>query len=71
MYGESRSGREVASSSGSSKASNIDGLLSSRNVFWTLLGAVRWDRVREGRDKGMFSLSSIEGKPNSIASSNF
>ena len=83
MYGLSRSGRDCVSSSseeeGAERASNMLGLLSSRKDFpggspaRVLGGAVTWYRwfEREGRERGRMSASSIEGKPNSIASSNF
>lgn len=70
VYGASLSGRLVvdSASSSSSRASNRDGISSWRNV---LQGAVLWARDSEGRLKGRSSVSSMDGKPNSMASSKF
>lgn len=70
VYNASLSGRLVVdlASSSSSSASNREGMSSWRNV---LQGAVLWARESEGRLKGRSSVSSMDGKPNSIASSKF
>lgn len=70
VYGASLSGRLVvdSASSSSSRASNREGMSSWRNV---LQGAVLRARESEGRLKGRSSVSSMDGNPNSIASSKF
>lgn len=72
VSGVGRSGRlaaeESSSSSERSRLSKMEGVESWRKV---LQGAVLWQREREGRCMGRKSLSSMEGKPNSMASSNF
>ena len=70
VYGASLSGRLVvdsASSSSSSRALNRE-MSSWRNV---LQGAVLWARESEGRLRGRSSVSSMDGNPNSMASSKF
>ncbi len=69
VYGAPLSGRLVVdSASSSSRASNREGMSSWRNV---VQGAVLWARESDGRLKTRSSVSSMDGNPNSMASSKF
>ena len=75
VYGDPCSGRDwVPSSSEESEADRASKTLGVESLRKVLPGGVVWylrGFWREGRERGGLLLSSMLGKPNSIASSNF